>query len=378
MKIFNLPDLGEGLAEAEIREWYVKKGDTVKTEQPLVAVETAKALVDVPSPFTGKIATLHGQVGDIIKTGAPLVSFTDEQAENRPDSGTVVGSIEVGQRILREEPAGVMAATTTAGPQIKAAPAVRALAKALQVDLTAVTPSGPERSITLDDVKNAAEKPMTPPAPVLGEPLRGARRAMATAMPVAHREVVPVTLMEDANIAHWPRETDFTVRFVHCIAAACHAEPALNAHYEGKSMSRQLFNEVNVGLAVDTQEGLYVPVLKNVNARDDADLRATIDHFKELAQKQAFPLELLHGATITLTNFGTIAGRYANPIIMPPTVAIIGIGRAGDKVIAINGKPEVRKMLPLSLTFDHRAVTGGEATRFLAALISNLEQSAAT
>jgi 2-oxoisovalerate dehydrogenase E2 component (dihydrolipoyl transacylase) len=365
MKTFNLPDLGEGLAEAEIREWYVAEGDEVKTEQPLLAMETAKAVVDVPSPFNGRIQKLYGKAGDIIKTGHPLVSF-----EGESDAGTVVGALQVGNQILEEAPEGiVVAAPPLATSTIKASPAVRALAKQLQVNLTTVKASGPGGTITIEDVKRGTTGPAAP----AGESLHGVRRAMAQTMAAVQREVVPITLVEDADIQHWPPNTDITVRLVHAIVAACAAEPALNAHFYGQSLSRQLFKEINLGLALDTPAGLYVPVLKNVAAQNDAKLREQIDVYKAQAREQNFSPDDLRGATITLSNFGTLTGRYANPIVVPPTVAILGVGRLRDAAVVTQKGIAAHKIMPLSLTVDHRAATGGEAARFLAALIKQLQ-----
>ncbi|MGB6975840.1 MAG: dihydrolipoamide acetyltransferase family protein [Gammaproteobacteria bacterium] len=363
MKTFNLPDLGEGLAEAEIREWYVAEGDEVKVEQPLLAMETAKAVVDVPSPFSGRIQKLYGKAGDIIQTGHPLVSF-----EGESDAGTVVGALQVGNEILEEAPEGIAVATATTA-KIKASPAVRALAKQSQVDLATVKATGPGGAITLDDVKRTAAA-----SPAAGETLHGVRRVMAQTMAAAHHEVVPITVVEDADIQHWPANTDITVRLIRAIAAACATEPALNAHFHGQSLSRQLFKEINLGLALDTPAGLYVPVLKNVTQRNDAELRQQIDAYKTQAREQNFSPEDLHGTTITLSNFGTFTGRYASPIVVPPTVAILAVGRLRDEVIATQEGVAVHKIMPLSLTVDHRAVTGGEAARFLAALIKQLQE----
>lgn len=382
MKIFNLPDLGEGLAEAEIREWYVTEGDEVKTEQPLVAVETAKALVDVPSPRSGKIEKLYGKPGEFIKTGHPLVAFADD-AETQKDSGTVVGHVEVGHKVLNEAATGIEVNTSSSG-RLKASPAVRALAKELNVDLAEVPGTGPAGSITLADVRMlAGNNPASQSDPSLAvgalnnktlpDILHGARRAMAINMAIAHREIVPVTLMDYANITNL-NKSDLTIRILRAMVIACEKEPSLNAHFEGKSLSRELFKEVNIGLAVDTAQALYVPVLKNVATQSDEKLRAEINRYKECAQKQAFSQEDLKGLTITLSNFGVIAGRYANPIVVPPTVAILGTGKAGEEVIAVNGEAKVQRILPLSLTFDHRAVTGGEAARFLAAVIAELQK----
>jgi pyruvate dehydrogenase E2 component (dihydrolipoamide acetyltransferase) len=367
MKIFNLPDLGEGLAEAEIREWLVKEGDEVKAEQPLCSVETAKAVVEVPSPYTGRIVKLYGKSGDIIKTGQPLAAFV-ETATAHDDAGTVVGSLEVGHKILEEHPMGVQTSTTESS-RIKASPAVRSLAKELNVDLTQVTPTGPGGSITVADVRQT-----TTAAPALGEKLHNARRSMAINMAQAHRDVVPVTIFDRADIYHWSNKEDVTLRLIRALEKACQVEPSLNAHFDAKTLSRQLFKEINLGLAVDTPEALYVPVLKDIAKNSDAELRKTINKYKDSAKKQNFSPEDLKNLTITLSNFGTIAGRYANIIIVPPTVAILGVGKASDEVIAFKGQPAIHRILPLSLTFDHRAATGGEAVRFLAAVIEHLEK----
>jgi len=371
MSVFHLPDLGEGLAEAEIHEWYVKEGDTVTVDQPLVSMETAKAVVDVPAPHAGKIVKLYGKKGDIIQTHAPLIEF-EGSASVQKDKGTVVGNLEESSAVLDEGDMIIGAAKKTANT-VKAMPAVRALAKQLNVDLTAVTPSGPQGQITVDDVKKLAGQH----APKLGnvEALHGVRRFMAIAMQKSHQEVVPVTIIDDAVENPASQEKDFTVCMLQALVAAIHAEPALNAWYDGKNMERCIHQEVNIGLAMDTPEGLFVPVLKNVEKKTPTELRTEIDALKKSVRARTVAPSELQGATITLSNFGTIAGRYSNPIIVPPTVAILGCGKVREEVVAREGKMEIRKVAPLSLTFDHRAVTGGEATRFLAAIIKYLEEA---
>lgn len=366
MKVFNLPDLGEGLPDAEIVEWHVSVGDKVVADQPLVSMETAKAVVEVPAPQSGRIAKLHGKAGDIIRTGAPLVEFEEGEAK-REDSGTVVGTVETGGEILDEQQGTVAPAQVG----VRATPAVRAMAKRLDVDLSIVTPSGPDGLITVADVQRVA-RVLTEAGPL--EPLRGPRRAMARGMSMAHAEVVPVTISDDADIHDWPGQTDVTIRLLRALVAACKAEPALNAWYDSHSVGRRLLKKIDVGIAVDTDEGLFVPVLRDVANREDTDLREGLERMKADVRARTIPPEEMRGYTITLSNFGTFCGRYANPIVQPPTVAILGAGRARDDVVARKGKPAVRRMLPLSLTFDHRAVTGGEAARFLAAIIDELQR----
>lgn len=376
MKIFHLPDLGEGLAEAEIREWYVKEGDVVKVDQPLVSMETAKAVVDVPSPYNGKIIRLHGQVNDVIKTHAPFIEFeselSDAESTGKNEKNTVVGKLE--ESTKKWDDGGVIIGSTTSSSQtVKALPAARALAKELNIDLNHVTASGPQGLITTDDVKQHSQK--NPSSAIeKTEPLHGVRRSMALAMTQSHREVVPVTIMEDADITELPSNTDFTVKLIMAIVAAAKLEPALNAWFDTKTLGRRLFNEVNIGLAMDTSEGLFVPVIKNAEKQSENALRQIINDYKSAVKTRSIPPADMQGATITLSNFGMIAGRYANPIVVPPSVAILGSGRIHDMVMSRDGKMVVGRVMPLSFTFDHRAATGGEATRFLAAIIQFLEQ----
>jgi pyruvate dehydrogenase E2 component (dihydrolipoamide acetyltransferase) len=363
MKIFKLPDLGEGLQEAEIIEWHVKAGDDVKTDQPLLSVETAKAIVEIPSPYSGRVAKLFGQPGQIVHLGAPLVGFEGEGEES--DAGTVVGSVQVGHQVMPEAPAAVGRPSAA----IKATPAVRALARQQNVDLAMVTPSGPDGVITAADVQRVAKilSEVGPP-----EILRGVRRAMAQNMALAQSEVAAATVIDDADIQAWLPGNDITIRLVRALVAGCRAEPGLNAWYEGHTMGRRLLKKIDVGIAVDLSEGLFVPVLRDVANRDAADLRRGLDRMRADVIARKIPPEEMRGNTITLSNFGMIGGKYAAPIVVPPTVAILGAGRVHDQVIAVDGAPAVHRVLPLSLTFDHRVVTGGEAARFLAAAIADL------
>lgn len=385
MKIFNLPDLGEGLAEAEVREWYVKEGDIVKVDQPLVSMETAKAVVDVPSPYAGKIVKLHGAVNSVIKTGAPFITFELEGVSASSsnlapeDKGSVVGKLETSEKKWDDGDV-VIGAAKTKSTTVKAMPAARVLAQQLGIDLTQVTPTGPQGLITPDDVKKClgVSKAQTTQGVVLPgktEALHGVRRVMAQAMAQSHHEIVPVTIFEDADISHLPPKSDITVILLKAIASAAKAEPALNAWFDGKSLERKIFDEVNIGMAVDTAEGLFVPVIKDVDKQTNAELRQKIDAFKTTVRNRSISPSDMQGATITLSNFGTIAGRYATPIIVPPAVAILGCGKSRETAVVRNGQVVVGKLMPLSLTFDHRAATGGEATRFLAAVIKFIQEA---
>ena len=268
LKRFNLPDLGEGLQEAEIVEWHVAAGDQVKADQALVSVETDKAIVEVPSPRDGTIAKLVGDAGDIVAVGSMLVEFTDgdDSAAAAADKGTVVGAVATSDEVVKERASTVGRAALG----VKATPAVRALAKRKDVDLSVVTPSGSDGMVTAADVERVA-KIFAELGPL--ERLRGPRRAMARNMTLASNEVVPVTVCEDADVDDWKDGEDVTLRLIRAIAAGCKAEPALNAWYDTDSVGRRLLKKIDLGIAVDTEEGLFVPVLHDVGNRSVDDLR---------------------------------------------------------------------------------------------------------
>ncbi|PWB79887.1 MAG: 2-oxo acid dehydrogenase subunit E2 [Methylocystaceae bacterium] len=369
MNIFRLPDLGEGLQEAELVEWHVAPGQDVALDQPLASVETAKAVVEIPSPRAGRVEKLFAQAGEIIRIGGPLIGF-DGAREESEDAGTVVGAMETSSRVLQEAPAPVGHGATG----VRAAPAVRALARRLEVDLTMVTPSGADGVITAGDVQRVA-RILSEAEPA--EPLRGFRRAMAQNMALAQAEVAAATVVDDADIDEWPAHSDTTLRLIRALVAGCRAEPALNAWFESHVLARRVLKKIDLGIAVDSAEGgLFVPVLRNVAEREPADLREGLNRMRADIAARTIPPEELRGATITLSNFGMIAGRYAAPVVLPPTVAILGAGRIRREVVAQGDRPAVRRILPLSLTFDHRVVTGGEAARFLGAVIADLAKAA--
>lgn len=381
MRFFNLPDLGEGIPEADIVEWHVKEGDSVQEDQMMVSVETAKAIVEVPSPCTGVIARLCGVPGDTILTGEPLVEFVSDQE----DSGTVVGKLasdDDSQGSLKgQDDAFIIGAAPDNGAESTTAQhSLLDLARDLNMDLDALSKgAGTDKRMhrnsasafsSLTDQKSySLEKP---------EPLKGVRKHMARTMTESHASVVPVTLFDDADIDHWSRKKgsekeDITVRLIQAITHACQQEPALNAWFDGASMSRQLHDSVELGLAVDSEEGLFVPVIRDAHNKNNKQLRETINHLRESVKTRSLPNSDLQGATITLSNFGVFAGKYATPVVVPPMVCIVGVGKLKEEIISVAGKPESHCLLPLSLSFDHRAVTGGEATRFLHAMIQLLQ-----
>ncbi len=371
MTTFLLPDLGEGLQEAEIVAWHVAVGDNVVADQPLLSVETDKAVVEIPSPQSGRIAKLLGQPGDTLPIGATLVEFDEGEAV---DAGAIVGEIAAGATKTKTRPRSKAKDFGGAVPHpstgIKATPAVRALARKFELDLAIVTPTGKDDQITTGDVERAA-RILAEAGPL--EPLRGVRRAMARNMTLAHAEVVPATVSEEADVAAWSGRQDVTMRLIRAIVAGCEASPALNAWYESDKMARRLLRHIDLGIAVNTGDGLFVPVLRDVANRDSADLRDGLNAMKRDVEARTVPLEELRGQTFILSNFGMEAGLFAQLVIPPPQVGILGSGRIHERFVPVDGKPEIHRILPLSLTFDHRAVTGVEAARFLRAVVDDLE-----
>ena len=364
MNIFHLPDLGEGLPDAEIVEWHVNIGDNINANEPLVSVETAKAIIDIPSPLSGKITHLFGGINEIIKTGDPLVEFEGKQQH---DSGTVVGEMTSNDALIDEQQSSKQSTHFNA----KASPAVRALAHRMDVDLAMVTPSGHDGLIQSDDVRRVA-RILDDVGPM--EPLRGVRRAMARNMSQAHLQVAPATIVDDADISLIKNADDITPRLIRAVIVACKTEPALNAWFDAHAVARRLLSPIHLGLAIDAPQGLFVAVLRDIEKDNLNSIKTRLSGLKKKIDKRNFSANELRGYSITLSNYGSIAGRYASPVVLPPTVAIIGAGKSRDEAVVVNGEIVVRKILPLSITIDHRVVTGGEASRFLNALITDLQQ----
>jgi 2-oxoisovalerate dehydrogenase E2 component (dihydrolipoyl transacylase) len=399
---FLLPDLGEGLPDAEIVAWHVKEGDRVEVDQPMVSVETAKAIVEVPSPYAGLITKLHAAAGDVVGTGQPLVDFRlDATAEaaaapqpaesHSPASGTVVGMMPVTGEIL-EEQSLLKRSRHAVGDQVRAVPAARALARRLNVDLAQIAGSGKDGVITLDDVLDAtpvdAPRKKAPLAAVAPESLKGIRRrddgaellhgprrAMAQSMSKSRDEIATCTIFDDADVHAWVEGTDITVRLIRSISAAVKEEPGLNARFDPTGPSRIVFDHIHLAVAVDSPEGLIVPVIRDIDKKSGPELRTAVDVLRKAARERRVAPEDMRGYTFTLSNFGTLAGRYATPLVVPPAVAILGTGRLQKDVVATATGIEVHRRIPLSLTFDHRCITGGEACRFLAAVIRDLGKS---
>ena len=370
MSTFTLPDLGEGLQEAEIVSWHVAEGDHVTADQPLVSVETDKAVVEVPSPQSGIIETLFGAVGEMVAVGAPLATFMEHEKE---DAGGIVGEVN-GQHAPptdREAPHAALAGGN-GGAGIKATPQVRALARKAGLDLSIVEPTGPNGTITREDLDRAL-KALADSGP--GEPLRGTRRAMAEKMARSGEEVVPATVTEEADIGDWTEGEITMLRIIRAIVAGFKAEPALNVWYDGAKLERHHNEALDLGIAMDTPDGLFVPVIQDAHGKDKETIAAELAALKAGVADRSLPPEAFRGATMTLSNYGPMGGLFSQMVVIPPQVAIIGVGRKVERVVALVGNPAVRPVLPLSLTFDHRALTGGEVVRFLMAMKEDLERS---
>jgi pyruvate dehydrogenase E2 component (dihydrolipoamide acetyltransferase) len=398
---FNLPDLGEGLPEAEIVAWHVKEGDRIELDQPMLSVETAKAVVDVPSPYSGTIVKLHAKAGETVQTGGPLVDFdlpagaarasatssahataAATQASATAGQGMVVGHMATSNEDFVDR---AIVGGTRRGirGRVRAAPAVRMLAKRLNVQLSACAATGRHGLISMDDVlacANIGAARNRAPAPVVigltdADRLRGPRKAMSASMSLSRDEVAMCTIFDDADIEPWAGRGDITARLIRAIVAGARAEPGLNAWFDPAGPSRKVIEQVNLAIAVDTREGLIVPVLKDVGAQSPEQLRDALNGLKVRTRERTVAPQEMRDYTFTLSNFGTMAGRYATPLVVPPTVAILGAGKLQRDVVAGVSAPEIHTRLPLSLTFDHRCITGGEACRFLAAVIEDLARS---
>jgi pyruvate dehydrogenase E2 component (dihydrolipoamide acetyltransferase) len=383
---FVLPDLGEGIVEGEIRTWLVKEGDNVEEHQAVLEVETDKAVVEVPSPRKGKVLKIRIQEGEIAKVGETLLTIieegeateekpkAEEKAEERPKSVTVIG-------VLPE-----------AGEEVLATPAVRALAKEADVDLKTVEGTGPGGSVTKEDVlkvskKATAEAPPDQYGKTERVPIRGIRRTIAKNLMHSQRRTAFVTAMEEADVTElWSvreREKEsLRERGVHLtflpffLKAAQHAlreHQLLNASVDEEKEEIVVKKYYNIGIAVDTPDGLMVPVVQNVDKKSILELAEEMQNLSKKARERKIKLEEMRGSSFSITNYGAFGGGFATPIIDYPDVAILGTGKISEKPWVVNGKIVVRKILPLSLTFDHRVTDGVEATRFLSKVVRYLE-----
>lgn len=385
---FKLPDLGEGIAEAEIRGWLVEEGEQIEEHQPVVEVETDKAVVELPSPKAGKVMKHHHLEGEIIAVGDVLLTI-DHEEERRPSYG-IVGE-------LPESDASPTAEQETPPPTperpIRALPSVRELAKELQVDLTEITGTGPDNSISAEDVRAAAAHPPEASKPDQQRqedehlPQKGVRRVIARRLLQAQQLTAFVTNMEEFDVTRlWDlkrrEEPQLAERDLHLtflpffMKAVQHALlefPRFNARLDEEQQELILLQDCHIGIAVDTEDGLMVPVLRDIAQKSIIALASELQDLSERAQQRSIDLKDLQGSTFTLTNFGSFGGHFATPIINYPNVAILGCGRIRTKPWVVDDEIVIRHILPLSLTFDHRVADGAEACRFLSHIGRYLE-----
>lgn len=377
---FKLPDLGEGITEAELRRWLVKEGDSVREHQPVAEVETDKAVVEVPSPRGGTVGRLARREGETVRVGETLLTIFEEgtaPAAERPTSVGIVGELPEAE----EE------------HEILATPLVRKLARERGIDLGRVRGSGPRGSIMPEDLERVPA-----PAKAVAEdfgpaeriPLRGVRRAIARNVIASQHNTAFVTGMEEADITElWElrgREQQeveargahltFLPFFIKAVQHALREHPWLNASIDDGAEEIVLKKHYHFGIAVETPDGLMVPVIRNVEKKTIIELAAEIQELGKKARQRTIALDEMKGSTFTLTNYGHFGGVFATPIINWPDVAILGFGRIADRPWVHRGQVAIRKILPLSLTFDHRVTDGADAAAFLAKVVRYLEDPA--
>ena len=357
---FKLPDLGEGLTEGEIARWLVSVGQEIAEDDPLVEVQTDKTTVEIPSPAAGKVARILVDEGQIVPVGTVLVVIGE-------DGATPVAAEEQ----PRAEPAPQQEAADAVAPddtKVRATPLVRKIARELGVDLAAVAGTGPQGRITEQDVRGAAA-----PAPAREgrrEPLRGVRRLIAEHMTRAHREVPPVTWVEECDFGGVDLKLIVPLT-LKAAAAALKDFPELNARLEGDEIV--YLDRYDLGFAVQTEHGLVVPVVRDVDSRSLEEVDAEVRRLADAARAGQLRPEELRGSTFSVTSAGKLAGLFQTPIVNYPEVAILSLGRIAERPVVRDGEVVVRPLGYVALTFDHRVVDGARAAAFGLAVIERLQ-----
>ncbi len=402
---FRFPDVGEGIVEGEIVRWLVAVGDAVRADQTLVEVETDKAVVEIPSPRTGTVVRLAVGEGEKIQVGEILVVIgengeTEPPSEAAAASVSVVGALPAMDTVLSPPPEmAAQAASDAPSKRILAIPSVRKLARDLGVDLAEVTPTGPRGRIRREDVLQASSAAPMPavaglqddagsvtlqPLPALRRPIAEAMvRAATTAVPITTTDEVDVTelvaLRQRSKAAAEGQGVNVTMLpfIMKAVAAALRRHPMLNATLDDDLRHLQLKHDYHLGIATDTLDGLIVPVIRHVDRKNILTLAQELQQLTALARERRIPLADLRGGTFTISNYGAIGGMFATPMLHLPQVAILGVGKLMEKPAVHEGDIAIRTILPLSLTFDHRAMDGAHAQRFLNEVMGYLSNVAA-
>ncbi len=422
--IFNFPDLGEGLEEGTILEWYVKVGDKVKVGDPLVQMETDKVVADIPSPKNGVIVALHGKPGDVISVGAPLAEIdltssgkistgakvdtavaapeaSVEPIAEGEDAAAVVGTMEVAgsDGLLAASNEGAPSAKETGEPQRKAlaTPVARALAKEMGIDINRVPGSGPSGRVKREDILQFGSGFVTQPTPtgttenhapedVTYLPLTQIRKTIARNMLHAKHNAAHMSVFEEVEISalkaviarYKPIYADKGVKLtylpfiVKAVAQALKHHPQLNSQIDAENNRMIVRNRRHIAIAVDAPDGLVVPVIRDADRISIFEIATQIGTLAEKARNRKLTLEEMKEGSFSITSFGSIGGIFATPVINYPQAGILGIGRIMKTPIVKEDEIVVGNIMPLSLSVDHRIVDGGETTRFLARVMGYL------
>ena len=414
---YMFPDLGEGVTEGEIKKWLVKEGDVIVKDQALAEVETDKAVVEMPSPVAGTVLRMNHREGDLVKVGevlavigekgeaVPAAKIETETAPEELPGGTRKPSYSVvGELPTEEVNVSSTGKVTEARPStpVQATPAVRKLARDMGVDIAMIKGTGTNGRITENDVKMAKESPppkaetprmrTAPKFDLYGwvdrVPLRGIRRTTARHMIESQTKAAQVTAMDQADVTalfalrekvkkevleQGKVNVTFMPFIVKAVVMALKAHPSLNSSVNDEENEILVKKYFNIGIAVAIDDGLIVPVIKMADQKGIVELAQEIHNLAEMASSRKIDMADLKGGTFTITNYGALGTTYGTPIINYPEVAILGTGKISDMPMVMDGRIEPRKMLPLSLTFDHRALDGAEAAKFMNELKKWLE-----
>jgi pyruvate dehydrogenase E2 component (dihydrolipoamide acetyltransferase) len=366
---FRLPDLGEGVAEGEIARWLVEVGQQIEEDDPLVEIQTDKTTVEIPSPAAGTVARILVQAGELVPVGTPLVHIGD--------GGVDAASEDPGDQVRAEEPALAAAEAAQPSERVKATPLVRRIAGELGVDLARLPGTGPGGRVTEGDVRrfSAMSGGQTPGrGPERRVPLRGVRRLIAQHLTTSHREVPAVTVVEECDFTALSKsrgERSYLPYLMEAVVAGLKEFPELNATLDGDEIV--FWERYDVGLAVQTDEGLVVPVLRAADGKSLDELEEEARRLAEGARAGTLAPEELRGSTFTVTSAGKLGGLFATPLVNHPEVAILGLHRIGPRPAVVDGELAIRQVGWLACTFDHRVVDGARASAFLLSVIARLE-----